>query len=131
MENLKPLPIDSLMIPTNNNDSYNKYNESLYKDTNDSLYKDTNDSFYTETITYLYNKKWLILFAILIFVVIFYIYNNDIVISIPCPGALFQNKKVDSSSDDITEFNDDKDWNLEEEITQYMELQDTYIKNIK
>ena len=65
MENLKPLPIDSLMIPTNNNDSYNKYNESLYKDTNDSLYKDTNDSFYTETITYLYNKKWLILFAIL------------------------------------------------------------------
>ena len=90
--------------------------------------------YYKNTTTFIYNKKWLILISICILAVIFYIYKYDIPINIPlsfpCPASAFKKKSSNVTCDDIAEFNDDKDWNLEEEITKYMELQDIYIKNI-
>jgi hypothetical protein len=91
-------------------------------------------SYYEKTTTFIYNKKWLILIGFCILAVLFYIYKYDIPINIPlsfpCPASAFKKKSTNVTCDDITEFDDDKDWNLEEEITKYMELQDIYIKNI-
>lgn len=91
-------------------------------------------SYYEKTTKFIYNKKWLILIGICILVVLIYIYKYDIPINIPlsfpCPASTFKKKSPNVTCDDIIEFDDDKDWNLEDEITKYMELQDIYIKNI-
>lgn len=90
-------------------------------------------SFYEKTTTFIYNKKWLIGIGVCILILLFIIYKYNISINIPlsfpCPMSKFKQKE-ETSCDDITEFNDDKDWNLEIEIQKYMELQDTYINTL-
>lgn len=91
-------------------------------------------TYYKKTTKFIYNKKWLILIGICILAVLFYIYKYDIPINIPlsfpCPASAFKKKTTDVTCDDITEFDDDKSWNLEDEIKKYMELQDIYIKEL-
>lgn len=91
--------------------------------------KNDKNSYLNNTITFIYNKKWLIAIGLCLLLTIIYIYKYDISINIPCPMASFKKPKNDNTCDDITEFNDDTDWVLEDEIQKYMELQDNYIKN--
>jgi hypothetical protein len=84
-------------------------------------------------ITIYYNKKWLILFSILIVLLILYLYMNNIInIPILCIPLnkkynLF-NKSNKSTCDTIIELNNADDWNLESEINDFMELQENYIQ---
>jgi hypothetical protein len=102
----------------------------------------------------IYNKKWLILIGFLVIGILFYIYYNDIPLSIPIISNLFNfsnikkyNKKKqfdsdlednddsehdDSESDDKSEsnYNVNDNWILEDEIKTYMEKQHEYIANL-
>lgn len=76
-----------------------------------------------------YNKKWIIVIGVIIILLMSYIYYYNI--SIPTINIISNNpfKKTDKSCDDITELsNNDDDWNLENEIKEFMELQDNYIQ---
>jgi len=109
-------------------------NDTLAPSTEQASKEQKDKSYYEKTTTFIYNKKWLILLGLCIIVVIMYIYKYDVPINIPisfpCSGAALKKKLSDATCDDITEFDNDKDWNLEDEIQRYMELQDTYIKNL-
>jgi hypothetical protein len=109
----------------------------------------TNKDYYT----IIYNKKWLILIGILVILLLFYIYYSDIRLTIPLISNLFNmsnlkkyNKKkqqknnknekedydTDSESECDDEINSDNDdWDLENEIKNYMNKQHEYIANIK
>lgn len=104
-------------------------NVNTDKSINDKENNKENNKFVNSTITFIYNKKWLICIGLCILLCIIYIYKYDISINIPCPITTFKKPKTDNTCDDITEFNDDNNWILEEEIKKYMELQDNYIKS--
>jgi len=92
-----------------------------------------NKTIYDKTINILYNKKWLIIIGILIILCIIYIYYSDIPLNIPftIPCIKLNKKKDNQTYDEITEFNDNTDeWILEDEINNYMNLQDEYINNL-
>lgn len=108
-------------------------NDILLPNTEQTSKEQKDKTNYKKTSTFIYNKKWLILLGLCIIFVIIYIYKYDILINIPIsfpyPNTILK-KTSDITCDDITEFDNDKDWNLKEEIQKYMELQDTYIKNL-
>lgn len=85
-------------------------------------------------ITICYNKKWLIVLGVLIILLILYIYIYDInmpsfCIPINTKYNLFNSKNTNNKScDDIIELTDTDDWNLENEIKDFMELEDNYIQ---
>lgn len=96
-----------------------------------------------KTTKILYNKKLLLIFAVVILAVIIYIYYYDVSISLPIVGSLstynlFNKKKKKNNNKNTDEFeefsNDDESenvdgWNLEIEIKNYMEKQHEYISN--
>lgn len=96
-----------------------------------------------KTTKILYNKKLLLIFAVVILAVIIYIYYYDVSISLPIVGSLstynlFNKKKKKNNNKNADEFeefsNDDESenidgWNLEIEIKNYMEKQHEYISN--
>lgn len=88
------------------------------------------ESFQTKTLTFIYNKKWLILIGICLLLVIIYIYKYDVPLAFTCPMPKLTKKSTDSTCDDISELNDDIAWNLEDEIKKYMDLQDSYIQKM-
>lgn len=103
----------------------------INKESNGS--KETDTNIYTKTINILYNKKWLIVIGILILSFIIYLYYSDTKLSIPfnIPCIKLNTKTTNKTCDEITEFNDcDDEWNLEDEINNYMNLQDEYIANL-
>lgn len=91
----------------------------------------------------LYNKKLLLIVAVVILAVILYIYYYDVSITLPIVGSLstcnlFNKKKNKNNNKNTNEFeefsNDDESenidgWNLEIEIKNYMEKQHEYISN--
>lgn len=85
-------------------------------------------------LTICYNKKWLILLVILIVLLILYIYFYNINIPTFCIPVntkynIFSNtNKKKNSCDDIVELQDKDDWNLENEMQEFIELQDNYIQ---
>ena len=107
----------------------------------------------------IYNKKWLILIGFLVIGILFYIYYNDIPLSIPIISNLFNFSNIkkyhkkkqfdsdlednddsehddsesdDSESDDKSEssYKVNDNWILEDEIKTYMEKQHEYIANL-
>ena len=94
--------------------------------------KEINTNIYNKTINILYNKKWLIIIGILILSFIIYLYYSDSKLNIPftIPCIKLNKKTQNQPCDEITEFNEySDDWDLEEEINNYMNLQDEYISS--
>ena len=115
-------------------------------ETEDLKSKNTTDKCYK----IFYNKKWLILIVLIIIGIMFYIYYYDLPLYIPIPviGNLFtfsnikskKNKKRSDNINELGELNDDSeddskddndDWNLEDEIQNYMNKQHEAISQIK
>lgn len=96
-----------------------------------------NDNFYKKTINIINNNKWSLLFSLFILIIlilyVYYDYNYFII-----PLSYFQNNKDTynklkeeqiNGSDKIIEISENMNtWNLEDEVTQFMNLQNEYLQ---
>lgn len=80
------------------------------------------------TITICYDKKWYILLGFVILGIIFYLYYYNISIILPLASLVPKRKKKKYESDSESDLEDgDDDWDIENEIDEYMKKQYDYI----
>ncbi len=86
-------------------------------------------------LTICYDKRYIIITGVIIILLLLYIYYCDVKILLPTGMSTFLNRKFknkssSSSYDEIDDLKSNDDWVLEDEINNYMELQDDYIANL-
>lgn len=101
-------------------------------DERDNSKNDTNSKNLKQIIL---DKKWLILIGLIMIGIIIYIYYYNIQIIIPFSSPILINKNVMSDDNqenmpNLIENDQEDEWNLENEIDNYMENQNNYISTL-